>query len=61
MTKSFESGSPQNISQETVDKLKSLMDNDGFSLMRASIMLKIDFKVAKQILFTQNSGGKSLT
>ena len=52
MTKSFDSSSPLNVSQEIKDKLVQLMDDEGLSLIRASQILKIPYTVAKQILFT---------
>ena len=49
MTKSFdsESLSGTSISNETKEKLLALMDKQGVSLIRASQLLKIPYKVAK--------------
>ena len=58
MTKSFKISSPSSsssaiISSEVKDKLLELMDVKGISLIQASNLLKLPYKVAKQILFTQ--------
>ena len=42
-----------NINSEVRDKLLQLMDVKGISLIKASNILKLPYKVAKQILFTQ--------
>ena len=58
MTKSFRISSPSSsnsaiISTEVKEKLFELMDVKGISLIQASNQLKLPYKVAKQILFTQ--------
>ena len=55
MTKSFDSAISQSVSWTTKQKLFDLMETDGMSLIKASQLLKIPYKIAKQILFTYGS------
>ena len=47
------------VSSEIKDKLLQLMDIKGVSLIKASNLLKLPYKVAKQILFT-HAANKSI-
>ena len=53
MVKSFDSAN--SVCFETKQKLFELMEQDGMSLIRASQLLRMPYKVAKQILFTHGS------